>query len=510
MKHLFACFCLYLAVVTARDVFISPGSNNGDGTITHPFASIEDAMNSLGSNDNDVQFILFPGTYEGEENMNLSVDSLQLNVINYNLWEGSLDSTGVIFDCNLVNSTHGDVFLLSGDGSISLTGLEFNYCNSVISYSSSDHSVSNNFPISVNQCKFNGNEGDSIVVESIDTLTISNSRVDSCTGFFVRIVGANDNESVFNMNNVSIAASGGIYAYNTLVNIYDSSFTNMKDRALFLNPIPTSTNVIERCSFISPEIPVTQGNSIYLQGTDNRYFSLVGVAYCSFYLNSAVQGGAIYAGNMQIDIVNSTFEQCNANQGGSLSLSASVATIEYSTFIDSIATSGGAIYLEQESTLDLQNSIFIDNSADVGDNIYCAVGDTVTIYSQNEGFENTIYGCNIELDSSYDVSEPSQLSTQQSTNLSTQISTQFFSQLSTQESSGNVTSDVSPNSSTGGNTTLGIILVVVQGILFVIAILAAAFVIFMYRRRKSIQNVEMISDEDIIYELDDDEEMKLD
>jgi len=506
-KPFFAWLCLYLAVVTARDVFISPGSDNGDGSISHPFASIEDAMNSLGVNDSDVQFILFPGTYGGEENMNLSVDSLHLNVINYNVWEGSLDSTGVIFDGNLANSTHGDVFHLNGDGSLVLTGLEFNYCNSVVSYTSSDHSVSNNFPISVNQCKFNGNEGDSIVVESVDSLTINNSQVDTCVGFFVRVVGAGDNEAILNMNNVSIAASGGIYAYNTMVNISDSSFTNMKERALFLNPIPTSTNIIERCSFISPEIPSIQGNSIYLQGTDNRYYSLVGVAYCTFYSNSAEQGGAIYAGNIQLDVVNSTFENCNAINGGSISLSASVATIQDSTFTDSIATSGGAIYLEQESTLDLQNSIFIDNSADAGDNIYCAVEDTVTITSQNEDFENTIYGCKVDINSSYNVDESSQLSSQQSTEFSTQIS----SQSSYQQTSGNVTSNESPNSSTDGSSILGYILVIIQGILFAIAILAAAFIIYMYRRKKSIQNVEMISDEDVIYELDDDdEEMKMD
>lgn len=118
---------------------------------------------------------------------------------------------------------------------------------------------------------------------------------------------------------------------------------------------------------------------------------------CSFYSNSAGdQGGAIYT-QQEVEIINCTFYQNQANSfnGGAVYIFAGGGTpakLAFNSFIENqaMAGSGGALYSDTEA--DLYNNLFYNNSAGGTQDAFFNLGITSRGYNAFEAAGNTNMG----------------------------------------------------------------------------------------------------------------------
>ena len=134
--------------------------------------------------------------------------------------------------------------------------------------------------------------------------------------------------------------------------------------------LPVST--IDNCTFNNNDVGVTmsaggsmyRGGAICVEGAIKIYNS-------KFNENTAVDGGAIYAGYVTNEIANCTFIDNNATNGGAIYNYIDSINVTNSYFKGNTATYGGAIANYQDSTyVNLLNNTYVENSAVYGGAIY--------------------------------------------------------------------------------------------------------------------------------------------
>ena len=161
---------------------------------------------------------------------------------------------------------------------------------------------------------------------------------------------------------------GAIYAGVTNVYISNNNFT--KNSADYGGAIyqPNAIFTISITNSIFDENNAIYGGALDLGATSNSDAANKIVQYCNFTNNKAVDGGAIYVNGSYQRVLNCIFDKNNASgNGGSIYVvkSLSSTTIQDSTFTNSYARNGGAIYKDNSATatLIIRNDTFIDNTA---------------------------------------------------------------------------------------------------------------------------------------------------
>ena len=376
-------------LVHGMDVFVIEGSTpGGSGTFNDPYITMQTAISEMENlaHSESVTLVLLPGIFEGVANMELYLDSMFLSVVSYAEWSGNGIQGDVEFNCEGMNSTHYDVFHLSGTGNFVVTGVNFSYCNTVISYISRDRENSSNHPISVRNCTITGGMADSIVLQGVNYLSVTGTSVNICSGYLVYMVGTSDKLCHGEFSDLEVTSSKGFYLYNIFFSMEFASFYNMLDRAIFFNPVIGSSSTIEYCTFSTPLIAAYQGSSVYVQGiTTLKGITSIYFTDCVFYGVSGTQGGAVYLGNINASFGDCTFSYCSSEDGGAIYASGAYIILDASELNNNIAYYGGAVYLSEGSSLELvHNTTFSGNSANEASIIYCATeSDTVVVYTQN-------------------------------------------------------------------------------------------------------------------------------
>jgi predicted outer membrane repeat protein len=293
--------------------------------------------------------------------------------------------------------SHGDNILIMGcyfesnygrnnGGAISIalsTGTEIINCifvnNSCLNNGGAIHIRDSE--LSITNCEFTNNHADyggTIFVDDFSTVTI-----DTCT---------------FTDNNATVAG-GAVYTLSSYMNLTGSTFNNNSadyGAALFCD----DSQVDVENSIFSGNNVVNDGGAIYLQSSDLTLFnsqflnnyadnggsvctdssSTIDIDTCTFTNNHANNsGGALYLLSSSSDIIGSDFEGNNALFGGAIFFD-NVAGVNLDTcnFRRNTATTGGALYL-LGSNIGVNNSNFVNNSADYGSAIYNNVASVLAI-----------------------------------------------------------------------------------------------------------------------------------
>ena len=213
-------------------------------------------------------------------------------------------------------------------------------------------------------------------------------------------VDSSDGESrTLNINNVEITNAktntrdnGAAIAVNgadSSVNIHNAGFTNN-----------TASNhggaIYNNGGTVSIENSDFAGNTAVYGGAIYSYGGKLTISNSEFMNNSANQGAAIFMINADAEISNTNFSHNNSLDGlGAIKLTDSTLTLTGGTFDGNFAdsNSGGAIYINSGSTLNIDGTRFINNyakndsdTADNGDGGALAISGTATI--KNAYFEN--------------------------------------------------------------------------------------------------------------------------
>ena len=206
-----------------------------------------------------------------------------------------------------------------------------------------------------------------ISVTGVEILLLTNNNVSKTTTIIcsdnIRLIFTNINElsiSGLNFSGCSVTA--------TLVNEFileDSSFNgeNVNSSALKLNQ--TNANVLGS-SFVSYTAGIYQKSVQFLDEVDHPY-SLVRVLS-----HNARIGGALYVTNSNLTITDSHFENNSAQLGGAIFVEVgSSMVINDSTFVGNSASgctddccNGGALFIDSDCKVIAHNSIFENNTSE--------------------------------------------------------------------------------------------------------------------------------------------------
>ena len=182
-------------------------------------------------------------------------------------------------------------------------------------------------------------------------------------------------------SNKATGSSGTIITSNNALTIIKSKFTQNSAARGVLNNQNAAIAIIDASEFYNNDM-TSFSNSygiIYTAG------SITNISNSAFRNNSVKYGGAIYAtksssapvGN--VEIVNTTFENNNANsgQGGAIFVSGGECIVKESKFINNAAVAGkysggegGAIYVSLNGAVNVTDSIFKNNTAKAGAALY--------------------------------------------------------------------------------------------------------------------------------------------
>lgn len=136
-------------------------------------------------------------------------------------------------------------------------------------------------------------------------------------------------------------------------------FSNMTIAGVYLKK---TTGSLTNCSFTGIDSPDEQGSAILLTNCKNLTIESSSFQFCT------ASTGTLFATSSSLDVINSTFTDCQAMQGGAISLQQATTSIEGVTFMNNSASStlkgqGGAIYSVSDSTLVVKHSSFTKNIA---------------------------------------------------------------------------------------------------------------------------------------------------
>jgi len=359
----------FTLVLCQTTVFVSPTiDSSGDGSMSSPYSSIRLALDNIGSHGT---IVLLPGIYQSENDTQLQITDQQVTITSLNSYlENDENSTTSVFQCNITDFAPHDLISLYGSGSLTLIGLEFRLCDSIVSYSRNGASLAN-FPVIVSNCIFSQNSGDLIRLQHTNYLKLEDSVFELNNGHVVYFNGYSY-ESITEIINCSLSFSGGFYLNNVKLQTNQLTCETAIDRCIFFVPASQSGSYIQSSHFSNCNLQ-NDGAAVYIQGTalDNSAYTVT-LERNHFSSNSAKNGGALWVGGLAIFVIDSVFSQNHADLGGGIYLSSASVNVQGCVFEENqAADAGGAIYIAQDSTFTVSSSDFTSNQAGEGTSLEC-------------------------------------------------------------------------------------------------------------------------------------------
>ncbi len=336
------------------------------------------------------------------------------------------DSNSTINNCTF----DGNIALLESNGTVIHGG--------AIYLLGKNHKITKN---TFKNNKINGNYGGAIYFDGLDKVDIIGNNFINNTagrGGALHIKGTNIKlrDSVFDKNNAT-NQYGAVYisASTQGTSVYNCNFTNnyaeTNHGALYFEGANTLT--IDKCYFIndtakgnygalyfvSPSGTIqdsyfignnaTNGGALYINGQGatitqsnftNNYATINGgaiitgdasgitISHSNFTKNKADgNGGSIYFASNGGTISYCNFTSNNATNGGAVYFGSSSGFIKHSNFITNNATNGGAVYVVDGSTLNISDTTFKQNDADInGGAVYYGGSSTFGLKIYNDTF----------------------------------------------------------------------------------------------------------------------------
>lgn len=330
---------LTITAVNAEDTWYvsSDADTTGDGSIDHPFKTLEEGLNANKGGDS---IYLYPGTYY----INDQEITKDTTITGEN-------KENTIIDGNASNR----LFLLDNNAKLTLTNLTLNNTDMIEIQESGGAILINSGTLTAYNCNFN------------------NHRVKYGGGIYNYDGEAYLYNCNFN-NNYALTYSGcdggsGIYNLYGNIYVYNSKFKN--NTAIDQQGVAIYNNkgimVTENCTFTDNNSTVFwAGGAIYCN--DKSYSNITN---CNFTGNQGWLGGAIYTANGLSGVVGYTnIKNCNFNNnrgrydGGAIYnyWELSILTIENCNFDNNTARSGGTIY-NRYSTITLKNNTITNSYA---------------------------------------------------------------------------------------------------------------------------------------------------
>lgn len=297
----------------------------------------------------------------------------------------------------LRNNVHDDSVIYLNEGIYSGYSIEVN--NITIIGKSSENTIIKNMNIDVDG---------SLVICNV---TFMNSRItnggsitlinsifkDSYASIGGFLSSSNSSVNITNCTFTNIHATnyaGVIYATNSNLNIADSVFSgnyaNYYAGVIYCDK--NSKVTISNTNFTNNQAKNDAGGVIY--GRDSEIIA----NYVSFSNSSATFGGAITALNTNLNLTNIDARDNKAKyRGGSIYSVYGDYTIVNSTFENNVASDGGAIFVDSPDLLTVSSNKFINNSAlNVGGGVYIISNETyvilnISFLNNSASINNDIY-----------------------------------------------------------------------------------------------------------------------
>lgn len=407
---------LLIVIVTSVhcfDLFVDPSSSyeTGNGSEDQPFQSISLAISSFLENENEnenLRLILFPGSYQGASNLNITLNSMNTEVISYSKYLSSNKKEIKQFNDEIVLFADSNsppeylVFKLIGTGSLHLDDIHFSNLISLLEYYSYDYV--NQHQIDINNCFFNSIYQEIIFIEGISNLFITNCKITNCYSFFIYY---KDNYGIgtVNLQNMELSNGPGVELRNVSISVDQCKFIEPMVSGITFSPALHSVNKISNCTFNAVDYPRGRGAGISIDNYEleqsKRDYNIF-IENCLF-SGFSYEGGGLFVDNIRATLENVTFDNCEASLGSAVYISRSSIGIANSLFSNNLGEEG-TIYLIDNSTLQLSNSIF-DNNESSYDTICESDLNFVVLTNDN----NNTYGCNVVINnfSSYSYHEVS-------------------------------------------------------------------------------------------------------
>src|SRR3990167_1037273 len=344
-------------LVESTTIYVSKGpTGSGNGTEGNPYGSITEALNEV--TDNSIEILLKDGVYDNTLNTFIRVDSRNVTI-------SAVEDASVLFSCT---NSENPVFQLAGTGGLNLYLLKFTGCKKIISYELNYHQGQASFPVSIESCQFNENNGDLIVLQNTNSLSIKNSNFDSNPGgHILRYNGKSS--SLFIENSSFTNSKSGLYLTDVSISIQNAKFNQFQERIIFLNPLKRASDQIINCTF-SNSYTKYSGGAIYSFFTMGNSYGSLKILDSKFTNNGAkYQGGAVWVGANSypygtsnniytVTINNTNFADFYAAKGSALYLAAPFVSVSFANFTTSNTNETEEIYLANQNEVSFTNTTF--------------------------------------------------------------------------------------------------------------------------------------------------------
>uniref|UniRef100_UPI00388FE090 hypothetical protein n=1 Tax=Methanobrevibacter sp. TaxID=66852 RepID=UPI00388FE090 len=231
----------------------------------------------------------------------------------------------------------------------------------------------NNITINGNGYSLNFNETGFIYINEANGIKLNNI---SFTGgerqSALIYVGGDCEINDCNFTNSSLGSDNVIHLYkiNTNLAVKNTNFINITATAIRLDDFTSAS--IYNSHFINNTQAISAGGNTF-----NGYVKSLLISESSFTNNSDINNSA--ALNLKADIIkieNSNFTNNKGTDGGAIYARANEISVSGCDFFNNSANNnGGAVYIaDPNKSLNVDNSTFRFNSADIGPAIYCADG----------------------------------------------------------------------------------------------------------------------------------------
>jgi len=358
--------------IQGTPIFVSSSApEGGQGGLNDPYTSIKEALASTTTE--SIELVLFPGVYSGANNTGLSLENLEVYLSSYAVYNQSVITEEVRFDCT--DSESDIVFHTALRGALTLNGVLVQSCRTVIAYQRTPSTTqSASYHVTVQACRFLDLTGDALVLSSLKSLTLVDSTLEDSAGLWARVIGVGS-ESEVSVTRSTSTRSGGFLLMNVLLTMEDVQIVEMVDRALFINPATGVSSQLTRfrVSGASVNTSTVDGVAVYAEGLSlENNLALMVFEDCLFE-DLEAQRGVVWLGSMSATLTNTSFVRTTAKQGGGIFLSTASITMSNSTFDGDSAVYGGGVYLQQESRLILRPGCLFPNTTatGMGNAIYC-------------------------------------------------------------------------------------------------------------------------------------------
>ena len=365
-------------------VNVTGGNDSNDGSINHPYKTIEQAMKNV---DENGTVKIADGTYKGKGNTNLTI-SKNMKIIGKHQKKTIINGEGVnwifkvikgvnvtIMNLTLANGTAGSGSTIYNQGTCNIRD-----CTFTGNKASKNGGAIYNLGIigTVSGCTFKGNTanwGGAIFNDNrysigriAGCIFISNGA--SVNGGAIYNIGTvnNMNNCIFTSNAASINGSA-VFNWGTIINLNSCTFRS--------NTVGQCGGAICNygiCNVKHSTFTNNKGTETYSSGGAIYNDDIFTVSDCTFKGNTSNWGGAIANAGTMETLSSCTFVGNIANRYGGAIYTYGICNVTSCTFKDNTATrNGGAIYANGDmfiTVLTVHFNRFVNNNAGTGNAIY--------------------------------------------------------------------------------------------------------------------------------------------